>query len=88
VAILKDDVVVVIAGDDRGKSGKVLEVFRKENKVIVEGINVKKKHKKADREGKNGGILDLPVAVHISNVKLEGKAKAAPTKKAAAKKKK
>lgn len=87
MSILKDDVVVVIAGDDFGKSGKVLEVFRKASKVIVEGVNVKKKHKKADREGKGGGILDLPVPIHISNVKLEAKGKSVAKKKSTGKKK-
>jgi len=70
MSILKNDIVVVIAGDDRGKSGKVLEIFRRENKVIVEGVNMKKRHKKADREGKGGGIIDFSAPVHISNVKL------------------
>ncbi len=87
MTILKDDMVVVIAGDDRGKSGKVLEIFRTENKVIVDGVNVKKKHKKADREGKGGGILDLPVAIHISNVKLESKSKSTVKKSSVSKKK-
>jgi len=70
MSILKNDIVVVIAGDDRGKSGKVLEIFRRENKVIVEGVNMKKRHKKADREGIGGGIIDFSAPVHISNVKL------------------
>jgi large subunit ribosomal protein L24 len=73
MSILKDDIVEVIAGDDRGKSGKVIEVLRSVEKVVVEGINIKKRHKKADREGKGGGILDFPSPIHVSNVRLKSR---------------
>ena len=73
MSILKDDIVEIITGDDRGKSGKVIDVLRAVEKVVVACINVKKRHRKADREGKGGGILDFPGAIHVSNVRLKSR---------------
>jgi len=66
--IKKNDMVKVLAGKDRGKSGKVLKVFPKEDKVIVEGINVAKKHQK-QTQTKEAGIVEKAMPIHISNVK-------------------
>jgi len=68
--IRKNDSVVVIAGNDRGKIGKVLKVFRKDSKVIVEGINVRKRHTKPNQTNPQGGILEKEMPVHVSNILL------------------
>ena len=72
--IKKDDMVIVIAGKDKDKTGKVLSV--KENKVIVEGVNVVKKHTKPNQMNQNGGIVEKEAAIDASNVMLfvDGKA--------------
>lgn len=66
--IKKNDMVKVLAGKDRGKSGKVLKVFPKDDKVIVEGINVAKKHQK-QTQTKEAGIVEKAMPIHISNVR-------------------
>jgi len=68
--IKKDDKVIVIAGKDKGKTGKVLKAFPLENKVIVDGVNIKKKHQKPTTGGKKGQIIDKVFPVDISNVML------------------
>lgn len=73
--IRKGDRVVVIAGNDKGKTGEVLS--RSEERVLVQGINIRKKHLKATQETKGGRIIDMEVPIHVSNVALctkEGKA--------------
>ena len=74
--IKKGDTVKVIAGKDNGKEGKVLSVDPKNNKVVVEGVNVIKKHTKPSAANQNGGIVTLEAAIDASNVMLvhEGKA--------------
>lgn len=67
--IKKGDMVVVLAGKDKGEEGKVLEVFPKENKAIVEDLNMVKKHNKPSAETQ-GGINDIPAPIHISNLML------------------
>ena len=68
--IRKDDKVVVIAGSDKGKQGKVLSVDPKANKVIVEGVQVASKHYKARRQGEEGGIIKKETPVFASKVML------------------
>jgi large subunit ribosomal protein L24 len=63
------DNVTVITGKDKGLSGKVLKAFPRENKIIVEGINKKKRHEKPRQEGKKGQIIELPHPINVSNVK-------------------
>ena len=72
--IKKDDMVIVIAGKDKDKTGKVLSV--KEGKVIVEGVNIAKKHTKPNQMNQNGGIVEKEAAIDVSNVMLlvDGKA--------------
>lgn len=65
--IHKEDNVKILLGKDRGKTGKVLRVWTKENKVLVEGINMYKRHVKKTAQ-QSGGILDIPKPVNISNV--------------------
>ena len=66
--VKKDDTVVVIAGKDKGKTGKVVKVFPKTNKVIVEGVNVVTKHQKPSAMNPQGGIVNKEASIHISNV--------------------
>lgn len=67
--IKKNDQVVILAGKDKGKTGKVIETLKKQNKVIVEGINMVKKHQKPNNANQNGGIYDIAAPIHVSNVK-------------------
>jgi len=67
--VKKNDTVVVIAGKDRSKSGKVVSIHPKKDGVIVEGINVVKRHTKP-RGSEQGGILEKEAVIHISNVAL------------------
>lgn len=72
--IKKGDNCIVIAGNDKGKTGKILEVFVDANRVVVEGVNVKKKHTKSKARGERGQIAEFPMPIHMSNVMLvEGK---------------
>lgn len=66
--IRKDDTVVVLSGKDKGKKGKVLETSPKEQKVIVEGINMVTKHVKPRRQGETGGILKAEGAMYAAKV--------------------
>ena len=63
------DKVVVIAGSDKGKEGKIIKTLRSENKVVVEGVHIVKKHQKNDGQG-NGGILEIEAPIHVSNVMI------------------
>lgn len=66
--VKKGDKVQVIAGKDKGKQGTILAVFPKKERVIVEGINMVKKHAKPSQENPQGGILNQEAAIHVSNV--------------------
>ena len=68
--VKKGDKVKVISGKDRNKEGVVLEALPKQDKVVVEGINVVKKHKKASQEAPQGGIVEVEAPIHASNVML------------------
>jgi len=79
VSIKKGDTVKVIAGKDKGVEGKVLQVLREDQRVIVEGVNRVKKHTRqvnnGGNEGTSGGIVTAEAPIHVSNVMLvEGKA--------------
>lgn len=65
--IKKGDKVKILAGNDRGKTGAVERVIPKENRVVVEGVNVRKKHTKLTSDG--GGIIEKPMPIDASNVK-------------------
>ncbi|HEY9575582.1 MAG TPA: 50S ribosomal protein L24 [Lachnospiraceae bacterium] len=73
--IKKGDTVRVIAGTSKGKDGKVLAVNAKKNTVVVEGVNIVKKHAKPSMANQQGGIIEKEAAIHVSNVMLlhEGK---------------
>ena len=68
VHVKKDDKVIVISGDDKGKIGKVLEVSPKEGKVIVEGVNMVSKHVKPRKQGDKGGIIEVAGAMYADKV--------------------
>lgn len=100
MAVRKGDTVLVIAGKEKGKRGAVLKVLTKTQRVIVEGVNMRKRHQKPTQANPRGGILEFPGSMHRSNVLLiEGDtavradkrgavvAKKAAPKKATAKKK-
>lgn len=63
------DKVKVIAGNDKGRTGKVLRALPQEGKVIVEGVNVRKHHQKLAMAGQEGGIVEKPAPIQVSNVK-------------------
>jgi large subunit ribosomal protein L24 len=65
--IKKGDKVVILTGRDKGKSGEVLRVVRADNRVVVQGVNMMKRHT-APRPGEPGGIVEREAAIHISNV--------------------
>ena len=64
-----NDNVLVIAGKDKGKTGKVIKTLRNENKVVVEGINISKRHVKPRTNNDKGGIFEIEMPIHVSNVK-------------------
>lgn len=68
--VKKNDEVVVISGNHKGESGKVLQVFPEKSQVLVEGVRLIKKHAKASQDRPDGGIIEREGPIHISNVKL------------------
>ncbi len=68
--IKKNDQVLIISGKDKGKKSKVIQAFPRESKVLVEGINLIKKHQKPRKSGEKGQIIELPKPIDVSNVKL------------------
>ena len=68
--IKTDDIVKVIAGNQKGNQGKVLRVFADKNRAIVEGVNVVKKHNKPSANNPKGGITEMELSIDISNISL------------------
>ena len=66
----KSDTIVVIAGNYKGKTGKILKVYPKENRVIVEGVNIRKRHTKANQKNPQGGIMEKETPINVSNVMI------------------
>ncbi len=62
------DLVKVLAGKDRGKTGKVVQTFPKMNRVVVEGVNMSKRHLKTRKQGEKGQIIEFSMPIHVSNV--------------------
>ena len=69
--VKKNDKVVVISGNHKGESGKVLQVFPEKGRVLVEGVRMIKKHARRTQDRPDGGIIEKEGPIHISNVKLE-----------------
>lgn len=78
--IRKGDRVQVLAGKDRGREGEVSRVIPSRNKVIIEGMNVAKRHQKSTRETMQGGIIDKAMPIHVSNVAVLSPADEKPTR--------
>ena len=76
----QDDRVVVVAGRDKGRQGRILKVFRENSRVIVEGINVVRKHQKPTPQNPEGGIIEKEMPIHESNVMLWDDDAEAPTR--------
>ena len=80
VHVRKGDTVRVMRGDDKGKEGRVMKVFTKTNPVLIEGINIVKKHRRARRPEEQSGIIEMPAPVAASNVMLLDAKTGAPTR--------
>jgi large subunit ribosomal protein L24 len=77
--VRKGDLVMVMAGADKGKQGNVMEVFHDKNRVIVEDVNIVKKHRKPT-QSTPGGIVEIPAPIHVSNVMLIDPKSGEPTR--------
>ena len=64
-----NDTVLILTGKDKGKTGKVIKTLKNEQKVVVEGINIAKRHVKPRGNNDQGGIFDIEMPIHVSNVK-------------------
>jgi len=78
--VTKGDTVRVVRGDDKGKEGKVLRVYTKTSRIVVEGVNIVKRHRKARRAEEQSGIVDFPAPIHSSNVMLLDPKSGEPTR--------
>ena len=78
--VTKGDTVRVVRGDDKGKEGKVTRVYPKTGRVIVEGVNIVKKHRRARNADEQSGIMDMPAPIHASNVMLLDPKSGEPTR--------
>ena len=78
--IRKDDMVIVLAGKDKGASGRVLKVMPKEERVVVEGVNLVKRHTKPDIAHPQGGVISKDAPLHLSNVALRDPKTGKPTR--------
>lgn len=78
--IRKNDLVQVVAGNDRGKRGKVLKVFPEKSRVIVEGVNFILRHQKPTQQNQQGGIVKREGTIHVSNVMLIDPKSGKPTR--------
>ncbi|MDH5637568.1 MAG: 50S ribosomal protein L24 [Nitrospinota bacterium] len=70
ISVKRNDVVVVIAGADKGKKGKILEVISSEGRVIVEKVNIVKRHQRPTQQQRQGGIIEREAKIDASNVQL------------------
>ena len=68
--IKKGDTVLITAGKDKGRTGKILRTFLKEGAILVEGINLKKKHVKPKKQGEKGQVISTPAPLNVSNIKI------------------
>ncbi|MCK4781977.1 50S ribosomal protein L24 [Candidatus Parcubacteria bacterium] len=68
--IHKNDIVLIISGKDKGKKDKILRVFPKQRKVLIEGVNIRKKHTRPKKQGEKGQIVEAPAPISVSNIKL------------------
>ncbi|RKN65203.1 50S ribosomal protein L24 [Paenibacillus ginsengarvi] len=78
--VKKEDTVIVITGKDKGKKGRVIAAYPRENRVLVEGVNMVKKHQKPNQQNPQGGILTQEAPIHVSNVMLLDPKSGQPTR--------
>jgi large subunit ribosomal protein L24 len=78
--IVKNDTVKILSGKYNGKTGKVLKVFPDENRIIVEGVNIIKRHTKPSQKNQQGGIIEKEASVHVSNVMVIDPKTSEPTR--------
>jgi large subunit ribosomal protein L24 len=78
--VRKGDSVRVMRGEDKGKEGKILRVYPKTGRVVVEGVNIVKRHRKARRADEQSAIIDFPAPIHASNVMLLDPKSGQPTR--------
>lgn len=71
--VKKGDNVIILAGKDKGKTGKIIRALPKDDLVLVEGLNMKKVHSRAKKAGAKGNIVEKAFPIHVSNVKIHGK---------------
>lgn len=76
--VKKNDNVYILAGKDKGKTGKILRALPRDNKVIVEGINLRKVHQKPKNRSEKGKTIERTFPIHVSNVRLSEKKTKAP----------
>ena len=80
VHVTRGDTVRVVRGDDKGKEGKFLRVYRKTGRVTIEGVNIVKRHRRARTPDEQSGIVDFPAPIHASNVMLIDPKSGEPTR--------
>jgi large subunit ribosomal protein L24 len=78
--VIKNDNVKVLTGKYKGKVGKVLKVFPKQNRVIVEGVNIIKRHTKPSQKNQQGGIIEKEASIHVSNLMVIDPKTSEPTR--------
>ncbi|MFH1782320.1 MAG: 50S ribosomal protein L24 [Candidatus Omnitrophota bacterium] len=66
--IRRDDVVMLLAGKDKGKTGKIIKIFTDKKRALVQGVNFVKKHTRRTKEDQQGGVIDKESSIHISNL--------------------
>ena len=76
----KEDKIIVISGNFKGKTGKILKVFPKKNRIIIEGVNLRKRHTKASQQNPQGGIIEKESSIDASNVMILDPKSNEPTK--------
>ncbi|GGG07122.1 50S ribosomal protein L24 [Paenibacillus abyssi] len=78
--VKKDDNVIVITGKDKGKKGRVIAAYPRENRVLIEGVNMVKKHSRPSQQNPQGGIIEQEAPIHVSNVMLVDPKSGNPTR--------
>ncbi|WP_128896423.1 50S ribosomal protein L24 [Longirhabdus pacifica] len=78
--VKKDDSVIVIAGKDKGKKGRIIAAYPRKNSVLVEGVNMVKKHTKPSQMNQQGGIIEQEAPIHVSNVMIADPKSGKPTR--------
>ena len=78
--VKKDDTVIILAGKDKGKKGRILAAFPAEGRVLVEGVNIVKRHTRPSAANQQGGIIEKEAPVHVSNVAIVDPKSGEPTR--------